>query len=143
LWSSYTHSRVSADGAASFADVPNTGTFSASLLGTSATASRLFLIPDRPDTNQCEYSIDSGATWTTLPVIPQGIQSWRGFTRWQGNFFQTALVVGTATGGAPVGTYLIWRHQAGAASWDDKMGNLATFGPEFVYDVDRDSMGSA
>ena len=78
-----------------------------------------------------------------MPLVPQGLQVSGSFTRWQGNFFKSALLVGRGAGVAPAGAS-IFRYIAGQATWSDKIGNLAAvFSPTDVYQVDRDSMGSA
>jgi len=42
-----------------------------------------------------------------------------------------------------VGPVYIYRWIAETLSWQDKTGNMNDFGALRVYDIDRDSMGSA
>ena len=142
LWASGPTRRVSTDAAASFGNVPGIGAVNASILGTSSKDDRLWSATERPDVNQCKWSIDSGVTWTSVPLVPLAFQTIASWTFWQGDSFRNALLGGSETGVNP-GPNLVYSHDVGNASWEDKTGNLPSFGVNYVYQIDRDSMGSA
>lgn len=143
LWGSETTHRVSTDGGVTFSDVPNiAAALEAGIIGTSGIDDRIWLGCDRADGTQSQYTINSGVSWTTVPLLPSACQTYDTYTRWQGNFFKSALLVGIGTGVAPH-IANVWRHSFGEASWSDKTGNLPIYSPGCVYDVERDSMGSA
>lgn len=97
----------------------------------------------RPDNDTCRYSIDAGSNWTTVPLVPLDFQVYMGsWTFWQGDSLRNALLGGKQTGANP-GPSRVYSHDIGNASWEDKTGNLASLGTGVVYQIDRDSMGSA
>jgi len=143
LWASKATHRISTDGASSFGDVPNiAAAFEGSILGTSGIDDRMLLIPDRPDTSQIRYSVTSGTLWNLLPLAPIAMQGTASWSSWNGDFLRSVLIGGQAAAGA-VGPVYIYRWIAETLSWQDKTGNMNDFGALRVYDIDRDSMGSA
>ena len=97
----------------------------------------MFLASDTDDFT-CKWSNDRGLTYNILPAMPVDEYCAAGFARWSNGILQS-LLVGTQFA-APAEMYM-WSQ--GFSSWVDKVGNLGGFGVGKVFQVDRDSMGTA
>ena len=75
--------------------------------------------------------------YTEIPVIGVDERTYAGFVRWSANQLYSVLIGTIAT----ISSMYLW--QPGLAAWVDKTGNLHNFEPTEVYQIDRDSMGTA
>ncbi len=121
--------QYSDSGGAAFINMPSTSGYTK--IGTGGTPERILLIANQPI-----WTGDGQATWNTLPAI--GFTPGRAaFAIWEGDALSSLLV-----GSISVPDVQMW--MAGDAAWTDKTGNLTAWGTTFnIYDIQRDSMGSA
>jgi len=129
--------RITENAGATFADINDSDT-NQSKIGTGGHPDYIVFLGADTDGNPCKWSNDRGVTYTDLPLLPINETTIAAFVRWSGGILQDVLV-GTENA-APIEVYS-WKQ--GQIAWTNRTGNLTAFGPATIYQIDRDSMGSA
>ncbi len=133
--------RISGDGSGTFTTIPDSET-NQSKIGTGGHPDYIAFLGADIDNDEAKWSNDRGLTYTLLPLAPISEIAMAGFTVWGDGVLQSMLI-GTYVAEPFTGTTYMYGWVQGLAAWADKTGNLNGFGVGKVYQIDRDSMGTA
>jgi len=133
--------RISIDGGATFNALDPA--IDGMKIGTGGHPDYIFLL----NADFCYWSQVRGVSWNMLPDLGYSgglagsmprVGTW---TKWSNGVLQEVIVGADSRGGTDG---RIWQWKNGSGSWLDKTGNLKTsFSVAQIYQVDRDSMGTA
>jgi hypothetical protein len=129
--------RTSSDAGTTFADI-NESNHQYSRMFVGGSPDFIAFLPDRPDLTPFKWTVDGGVTYTTAPLHSAAFITFAGFIKWGNGNIESVLAGGVVAGVIQV---LLW--EPGMAAWQNKTGNLASFGVAEIRQVDRDSMGTA